>query len=394
MIRSMFWYRKLLYATAALGGLAWAAASPEAKAQHPDYGSRWPHERVQAHGQPVPGRPVYPRQGEGFHRNGAQYPGSQADPQHHQGRMPQRHPNLGPGTSAALPGGWFYPPHQQKTWGPSHTYQVSLGLSPAQSGWVAFIRRASMRDRTLSPTIELRATTARGSKFRAMIAPGIRLRTITTRSSKLRATIARNIELRTITARSSKLRTMIARNIKLRTTTGHSIKLRSTIASGTPARVTMQSNLRSSPTRTSRAPMGQAVTTRLRSRPGRNTRLPTGASPRRKTTSPTWGLIHRGPTSRSKTKSRMRLSSSAPNLGVFYTAVPYSDGTFGARLTKPPITGSPAFFSGLETGDVVLTLDGAPFRVPADVVNHAALTLMRLIDVRSGQQNFVNLFLP
>jgi Peptidase family M48 len=83
----------------------------------------------------------------------------------------------------------------------------------------------------------------------------------------------------------------------------------------------------------------------------------------------------------------------ASNLGVYYTPVPYSDGTFGAGLTRPPAAGSPASRTGLEPGDVIVALDEMPLRDPGDFLRHAGRIRMTLIDHRTGRRLSEDLFL-
>jgi hypothetical protein len=92
-------------------------------------------------------------------------------------------------------------------------------------------------------------------------------------------------------------------------------------------------------------------------------------------------------------RSRRRGELFASNLGIFYTRLSYSDGTFGARLTRPPAAGSPASRTGLEPGDVIVALDGTPFRDPEDFLGHTGRVRMTLIDGRTGHRIHANLVL-
>jgi PDZ domain len=83
-----------------------------------------------------------------------------------------------------------------------------------------------------------------------------------------------------------------------------------------------------------------------------------------------------------------------PHIGIYYEKVLYQGGTFGARLTRNPVVGSPArqFRIGaapqlyyLEKGDTILELDGQTFRTEADVSNHQSETTMRFIDKNTRQ---------
>lgn len=84
----------------------------------------------------------------------------------------------------------------------------------------------------------------------------------------------------------------------------------------------------------------------------------------------------------------------AHNLGVDYQPVHYHDGTFGARLTRPPLAGSPAAAFGLEPGDIILELDGQRFRDPADLLAHRGETTIQLINVRNGHVQDGHFILP
>ena len=75
-----------------------------------------------------------------------------------------------------------------------------------------------------------------------------------------------------------------------------------------------------------------------------------------------------------------------PSLGITYEPVVNADGTFAVRVSRPPVPGSPAEQLGLKPGDVIIALDGVPFRTPADVVNHTQQTTIDFIDVRTGQR--------
>jgi len=84
----------------------------------------------------------------------------------------------------------------------------------------------------------------------------------------------------------------------------------------------------------------------------------------------------------------------AGNLGIYYAKVPYGDGTFGARLTRPPVPGSPAAQLQLEPGDTIFMLDGVRFREPSDVLNHVEETSVVFINVRTNQPQSADVTLP
>ena len=90
-----------------------------------------------------------------------------------------------------------------------------------------------------------------------------------------------------------------------------------------------------------------------------------------------------------------------PHMGIYYTPVPYADGTFGARLTRDAAPGTPAGQiqlstgpSRLEQGDTIFEMDGLRFRTAADFRNHRAYTTMRFIDVRTGSTYGASFNLP
>jgi hypothetical protein len=84
----------------------------------------------------------------------------------------------------------------------------------------------------------------------------------------------------------------------------------------------------------------------------------------------------------------------APNLGIYYEPQRYSDGTFGARLIRPPAPNSPAALAGFESGDVILELDGQRLATPSNVLAHTAQTTVRFINVRTGGQEMRTIFIP
>lgn len=75
----------------------------------------------------------------------------------------------------------------------------------------------------------------------------------------------------------------------------------------------------------------------------------------------------------------------AKNLGVFYERLPNPDGTFAAKVLRATAD-SVAAAGGIEPGDIILALDGMPFRTEEDVLNHVDQTTVTLIDVRTGQR--------
>ena len=84
----------------------------------------------------------------------------------------------------------------------------------------------------------------------------------------------------------------------------------------------------------------------------------------------------------------------AQNLGIVYQAVPFGDGTFGAKLTRYPAPGSPGAQMKLEPGDIITVLDGMPIRTPDDVLNHSKDTTVRLINVWTNALLDTQVFIP
>lgn len=116
----------------------------------------------------------------------------------------------------------------------------------------------------------------------------------------------------------------------------------------------------------------------------------------------------------------------APNLGIYYRLVPYPAGggypdapyggghgpygaapgtyqqvpypsqssSFGARLTRYPIPGSPAASLQLEPGDMVVSLDNLPISSPNDVLGHRYDTNMVFVNIRTGLPQSANVYIP
>ncbi len=84
----------------------------------------------------------------------------------------------------------------------------------------------------------------------------------------------------------------------------------------------------------------------------------------------------------------------AGNLGIHYERLPNNDGTFAARIARPPEPASPAALGGLEAGDIILMLDGMPFRTEEDVLHHVDRTTVTLIDVRTNAQQEAVIQIP
>ena len=106
----------------------------------------------------------------------------------------------------------------------------------------------------------------------------------------------------------------------------------------------------------------------------------------------------------------------AANLGIWYRLVPYSVGggftsgqgnydpnsppgypgpvTYGARLSRYPVPGSPCAYLQLEPGDMIISLDNLPFYGTNDILAHVGQTSMVFVNVRTNQPQAANLFLP
>ena len=87
-------------------------------------------------------------------------------------------------------------------------------------------------------------------------------------------------------------------------------------------------------------------------------------------------------------------SFDAGNLGITYEQIQYDNGTFGARLTKEPMPGSPAAQLQLEPGDTVFELDGMRFRQHQDVLSHTAWTKIRFVSVRTNCVQGARVYIP
>lgn len=116
----------------------------------------------------------------------------------------------------------------------------------------------------------------------------------------------------------------------------------------------------------------------------------------------------------------------APNLGIYYRLVPYGVGggaynpttgnydpsnppggvyqapspfpqapmTYGARLSRYPVANSAAANLQFEPGDMIVTLDNMTISGPNDVLNHRFQTSMIFINVRTGQPQATQIYLP
>ena len=91
-------------------------------------------------------------------------------------------------------------------------------------------------------------------------------------------------------------------------------------------------------------------------------------------------------------------------MGIYYQKVVYQDGTFGARLTRDAVPGSPTTqlrmgsstqLNRLEKGyKPIFEMDGQRFRNEDHVRDHRGETTMRFIDKNTGQTMAAALTLP
>jgi hypothetical protein len=84
----------------------------------------------------------------------------------------------------------------------------------------------------------------------------------------------------------------------------------------------------------------------------------------------------------------------APNLGIYYEKVPYTNGTFGARLTSDPIPNSPASQLPLDVGDVIYMLDGKRMTATEDILRYGNPTHVDYIDATDRSQKSGDVNIP
>lgn len=84
----------------------------------------------------------------------------------------------------------------------------------------------------------------------------------------------------------------------------------------------------------------------------------------------------------------------AGNLGIVYVPISFNNGTFGLRLTRAPLPGSPASQLPLDAGDVVFALDGQRFANANDVANHVGLTAVDFVRAATNTLHRGNINLP
>jgi hypothetical protein len=85
----------------------------------------------------------------------------------------------------------------------------------------------------------------------------------------------------------------------------------------------------------------------------------------------------------------------SPRLGIYYRLERLGE-AFVARLTAAPVPGSPMWQDQiqLEEGDRIIQLDGNSISGPNDLENHFAQTSVTFLNVRTGQAEARQVFLP
>jgi hypothetical protein len=84
----------------------------------------------------------------------------------------------------------------------------------------------------------------------------------------------------------------------------------------------------------------------------------------------------------------------ASNLGIYYDPVKRRDKTYGLRVVKDPLPGTPAARLQLGVGDVILKLNGKPIRSPDDVLNRRKLTTVEYFDMTRNERRKAKVMLP
>jgi hypothetical protein len=83
----------------------------------------------------------------------------------------------------------------------------------------------------------------------------------------------------------------------------------------------------------------------------------------------------------------------ARNLGIYYQLVPYGQ-SFGARLTRNAVAGSPLGQLEFETGDMIVAMDKQGIARPEDVDGHLAQTELTFVNVRTNGLESRSLWIP
>lgn len=84
----------------------------------------------------------------------------------------------------------------------------------------------------------------------------------------------------------------------------------------------------------------------------------------------------------------------AGNLGIYYQQIKNPDGTFNAKITRPPAHKTPAGRLGFEQGDIIFELDGQRFHNDDDLLDHQFQTEVGFIDVHSGDSKIYSVYIP
>lgn len=85
----------------------------------------------------------------------------------------------------------------------------------------------------------------------------------------------------------------------------------------------------------------------------------------------------------------------SPRLMIYYRLVPYGNG-YGARLTQPPLPGSPLAQPqiALEPGDMITHLDGTPITTANELETHVDQTSVQFVNIRNNQRQVAWATLP
>jgi hypothetical protein len=84
----------------------------------------------------------------------------------------------------------------------------------------------------------------------------------------------------------------------------------------------------------------------------------------------------------------------ASNLGIYYDPVKLGGKTYGLRVVKDPLPGTPAARLQLGVGDMILKLNGKPIRSSNDVLNRSKQTTVEYFDMTRNERRKVKVILP